>query len=61
VSRPLVESAVAVGRHVYVTTYRDGPESPIRTSLLFKTAENAEECARVLSAAQAPVSQEGGR
>jgi hypothetical protein len=47
--KPLVESAVAQGR--YVTTYRDG-ESPVRASLLFRTAEEAQECARVLAAAR---------
>jgi hypothetical protein len=53
-SRPLVESAVAQGRYVEVTTYHDGPNSPIRASLLFKTAEDAATCARVLSEAQSP-------
>lgn len=49
--RPLVESATASGRYVNVTTYRDGPQSPLRASLLFRTAEEASECARLLAAA----------
>lgn len=43
----LIESAVASGRYVYVTTYHDGA-TPIRASLLFKTTADAETCARVL-------------
>lgn len=58
-SRPLVESAVAQGRYVQVTTYRDG-ESPIRTQLLFRTPADAAECARVLSAARAPAPRPAG-
>jgi len=46
----LIESAVAAGRYVHVTTYHDGA-TPIRASLLFKTAADAATCARVLSKA----------
>jgi hypothetical protein len=46
----LIESAVAAGRYVHVTTYHDGA-TPIRASLLFKTAADAVTCARVLSKA----------
>jgi len=45
----LLESAVAAGRYVHVTTYHDGA-TPIRASLLFKTAADAAICARALSA-----------
>lgn len=48
VSRPLAESVIASGRHVHVTTYHDGPESPVRASLLFRSAEDAAEVARAL-------------
>ena len=44
----LIESAVAAGRYVHVTTYHDGA-TPIRASLLFKTAADAATCARALS------------
>lgn len=46
--RRLIESAVAQGRYVYVTTYHDG-ESPVRAQLLFKTEEAALRCANILS------------
>ena len=45
----LIESAVASGRYVYVTTYHDGA-TPIRAALLFRTTEDAAICARALSA-----------
>jgi len=44
----LVESATAAGRYVHVTTYHDGA-TPIRASLLFKTAADAATSARALS------------
>lgn len=53
-SRPLVESAVARGRYVDVTTYHDGPRSPIRGQLLFRTPQEASACARALTAALYP-------
>ena len=53
---PLVESAFASGRYVEVTTYRDGV-TPIRASLLFKTAADATIVARVLRDAARPAEQ----
>lgn len=50
----LVEFAMASGREVHVTTYHDGPRSPIRATLLFRTQEDAVECARVLRLAERP-------
>ena len=50
---PLVEYARASGRYVYVRTYMDGL-AEIKTSLLFKTSEEAAECARVLREARKP-------
>lgn len=49
----LVEKAVARGRYVDVTTYRDGA-SEIKSQLLFRTPEEAAECARVLMQAKKP-------
>lgn len=46
----LCEEARAAGRYCYVTTYHDGV-TPIKTSLLFRTSEQAEECARRLRGA----------
>lgn len=53
-ARPLVRSATSEGRFCYVTTYHDGPESPVRTSLLFRTHEEATVCALVLSETKVP-------
>jgi hypothetical protein len=50
---PLVEEARASGRYVYVRTYKDGL-AEIKTTLLFKTSEEAAECARVLREARKP-------
>lgn len=53
---PLVESASAQGRWVYVVTYREGGSSarPVKSSLLFHSPEEATECARVLREAKKP-------
>jgi hypothetical protein len=48
---PLVHSATASGRNVYLTTYLEGGTVPIKATLLFWCQEDAAECARVLSAA----------
>lgn len=48
----LVYEAKNQGRWVYVTTYLEGGTNPIKTSLLFRTASDAEECARVLNEAK---------
>lgn len=56
--RPLVTSATASGREVFVITYHDGPEDPplrgkaVTARLLFRTSEDARECARVLNEAK---------
>jgi hypothetical protein len=56
--RPLVSSATASGRQVIVITYHDGPEDPphpgkaVKAYLLFRTSEDAKECARVLNEAK---------
>lgn len=52
-SEPLVESATSSGRYCHVVIYFDGP-APIKASLLFRTALDAAECARILRESRRP-------
>lgn len=51
----LVVSARSSGRYCHIVCYHDGPRSPIKAELLFRTSEDAAECARVLSEARRPI------
>jgi len=50
----LVYEASWSGRIVSVTTYYDTPTSPVKTTLIFPTWQEAEACAKVLGAAKMP-------
>lgn len=50
----LVVSAKCGGRSVEIVTYVEGGVYPVKATLLFRTCEEAKECARVLTEARKP-------
>lgn len=58
IGAPVVESISACGRAVHVTTYRDGA-SPVRATLVFHTAQDAEAFVSVVQRGQSPLERIG--